>query len=122
MSHAKIVRDFHAVIKDFQKAQRVCIEREGMYAPGAGVGDAAEAAAAQAKAEAENAPLVPRPAGHMQSAQFGLLDADHSYHAHLLQVCMQHLHPRTGFVLKRDVRPSLILTQVSVQVKLQVTS
>eukprot|EP00238_Polyblepharides_amylifera_P014973 CAMPEP_0196581742 /NCGR_PEP_ID=MMETSP1081-20130531/35294_1 /TAXON_ID=36882 /ORGANISM="Pyramimonas amylifera, Strain CCMP720" /LENGTH=247 /DNA_ID=CAMNT_0041902079 /DNA_START=163 /DNA_END=903 /DNA_ORIENTATION=+ len=28
---SKIVRDFHSVIKDFQLAQRVCIERESMY-------------------------------------------------------------------------------------------
>mmetsp|Transcript_2307 Transcript_2307/g.4663 ORF Transcript_2307/g.4663 Transcript_2307/m.4663 type:complete len:265 (-) Transcript_2307:337-1131(-) len=30
-SHAQIVREFHSVIKEFQRAQRVCIEREAMY-------------------------------------------------------------------------------------------
>eukprot|EP00976_Prorocentrum_cordatum_P106465 1194454-Prorocentrum_minimum.AAC.4 len=30
-THAQIVREFHSVIKEFQKAQRVCIEREAMY-------------------------------------------------------------------------------------------
>ena len=30
-THAQIVREFHSVIKEFQRAQRVCIEREAMY-------------------------------------------------------------------------------------------
>ena len=69
MSHAKIVRDFHAVIKDFQKAQRVCIEREGMYSP-------ADAAAARrpssstvaSTADSDTAPLLASSAARVPSA------------------------------------------------------
>lgn len=32
-SQSKIVRDFHTVLKEFQKAQKICIEREGIYTP-----------------------------------------------------------------------------------------
>eukprot|EP00242_Pyramimonas_sp_CCMP2087_P017557 CAMPEP_0198206552 /NCGR_PEP_ID=MMETSP1445-20131203/10097_1 /TAXON_ID=36898 /ORGANISM="Pyramimonas sp., Strain CCMP2087" /LENGTH=267 /DNA_ID=CAMNT_0043879297 /DNA_START=421 /DNA_END=1224 /DNA_ORIENTATION=+ len=32
-THGQIVREFHSVIKEFQRAQRVCIEREAMYTP-----------------------------------------------------------------------------------------
>jgi len=31
--HAKLVKDFHAVLKEFQKAQRTCLDRESMYRP-----------------------------------------------------------------------------------------
>mmetsp|Transcript_24235 Transcript_24235/g.29388 ORF Transcript_24235/g.29388 Transcript_24235/m.29388 type:complete len:283 (-) Transcript_24235:106-954(-) len=32
-NHAKLVKDFHGVLKDFQKAQRECMEKESMYTP-----------------------------------------------------------------------------------------
>mmetsp|Transcript_35627 Transcript_35627/g.42902 ORF Transcript_35627/g.42902 Transcript_35627/m.42902 type:complete len:271 (+) Transcript_35627:286-1098(+) len=32
-SHQKILRDFQSILKEFQKAQRVCSERESIYAP-----------------------------------------------------------------------------------------
>jgi len=31
--HQKLVKDFHAVLKDFQKAQRTCAERESTFLP-----------------------------------------------------------------------------------------
>jgi len=31
--HQKLVKDFHAVLKDFQKAQRMCAERESTFLP-----------------------------------------------------------------------------------------
>eukprot|EP00976_Prorocentrum_cordatum_P004877 96040-Prorocentrum_minimum.AAC.3 len=31
--HAKLVKDFHGVLKEFQKAQRICLDRESMYRP-----------------------------------------------------------------------------------------
>lgn len=34
--HAKLVKDFQAVLKDFQRAQKACAERERMYSPGQG--------------------------------------------------------------------------------------
>ena len=31
--HQKLVKDFHVVLKDFQKAQRTCAERESAFLP-----------------------------------------------------------------------------------------
>mmetsp|Transcript_35185 Transcript_35185/g.76921 ORF Transcript_35185/g.76921 Transcript_35185/m.76921 type:complete len:289 (-) Transcript_35185:292-1158(-) len=31
--HAKLVKDFHGVLKEFQRAQRICLDRESMYRP-----------------------------------------------------------------------------------------
>jgi len=31
--HAKLVKEFHSVLKEFQAAQRTCLDREAMYAP-----------------------------------------------------------------------------------------
>jgi syntaxin 7 len=31
--HAKLVKDFHLVLKEFQRAQRTCLDREAMYSP-----------------------------------------------------------------------------------------
>jgi syntaxin 7 len=36
--HQKLVKDFHAVLKDFQKAQRTCAERESTFLPQKGKG------------------------------------------------------------------------------------
>ena len=33
VQHQKLVKDFHAVLKEFQKAQRTCAERESTFLP-----------------------------------------------------------------------------------------
>jgi len=96
--HAKLVRDFHAVLKEFQKAQRMSLDRECMYLPqeepqsargrmmqsrpygsGAPPGDAelANMAGSNESVNAsENAPLL---AEHVSRAELVRLDGEMEY-------------------------------------------